>query len=36
MGATCCKATINPNKVHIKKINEIFINCKPPCEYIPA
>ena len=27
MGGTCCKATFNPNKVHIKKINEIFINC---------
>ena len=28
MGGTCCKATFNPNKVHVKKINEIFINCK--------
>ena len=28
MGGTCCKATFNPNKVHIKKINEIFTNCK--------
>ena len=28
MGGTCCKATFNPDKVHIKKINEIFINCK--------
>jgi hypothetical protein len=27
MGGTCCKATFNPNKVHIKKINEIFTNC---------
>jgi hypothetical protein len=28
MGATCCKDPLNPNKVHIKKINEIFVNCK--------
>jgi ADP-glucose pyrophosphorylase len=27
MGGTCCKATLNPNMVHVKKINEIFNNC---------
>ncbi|CDW80807.1 UNKNOWN [Stylonychia lemnae] len=26
MGGTCCKATFDPNRVHIKKINEIFSN----------
>jgi len=29
MGSQCCKAPLDPNKVHIKKINEIFINCNP-------
>jgi hypothetical protein len=28
MGGTCCKATFDPKRVHIKKINEIFLNCK--------
>ena len=27
MGGTCCKPTLDPNRVHIKKINEIFLNC---------
>lgn len=31
MGTKCsnhCKMTFDPNKVHCKKVNEIFINCK--------
>ena len=36
MGGTCCKATFNPNKVHVKKINEIFINCKIPLAWFYA
>lgn len=28
MGGVCCKATFEPNKVHVKKINEILTNCK--------
>ena len=28
MGGKCCKPTFEPDRVHIKKINEIFVNCK--------
>ena len=28
MGCTSCKVNANPNRVHVKKLNEIFFNCK--------
>jgi hypothetical protein len=28
MGTTCCKVALNPTMIHVKKLNEIFVNCK--------